>query len=160
MDGLFLWLNMQFLSIYLLRTYIMCSSRKNTYPAPHRRSLEFPWGRWVLKAKFLEAMCVKRKKEKKEFPGGRGVGMLWSKSYIDGKHVSTKHSTRNDRYQEIQPSHPKAWLSDKALTFRGNLDKWHSNEKLHEGNEMTMTNNASAIQYPDLTIHGITISLI
>ena len=47
--------------------YMMCSSRKNLYLA-HGRSLEIPWGRGVLKAKFLEAMY----ENKLEFPGGRG----------------------------------------------------------------------------------------
>ena len=45
----------------------MFSSRKNPY-SPHRRSLEIPRGRGVLKAQILEA----RYKAELEFPGGRG----------------------------------------------------------------------------------------
>ena len=58
----------------------MCSSRKNPYP-PHGKSLEIlGGGRWVFKAKFLEAMY----ENKLEFPGGGGcktkkisVGGVW-----------------------------------------------------------------------------------
>ena len=58
----------------------MCSSRKNPYPL-HGKSLEFPRGRRVLKAKFLEAalMCSSRKNpnplhgKSLEFPRGRRV---------------------------------------------------------------------------------------
>ena len=54
---------------YFFDKIIMCGSRKNPYP-PHRRSLEIPRGRGVLKAKFLEEMY----ENKLEFPGGGGGG--------------------------------------------------------------------------------------
>ena len=48
-------------------TTSLCGSRKNPYPA-HRRSLEIPRGRGVLKAKFVKEMY----ENVLEFPGGRG----------------------------------------------------------------------------------------
>ena len=60
----------------LCKDLAMCSSRNNPYP-PHRRSLEIPRGRGVLKVKILEAIY----ETKLEFPGGMGgakqKNLLW-----------------------------------------------------------------------------------
>ena len=57
----------------------MCISRKNPYP-PHRRSLEIPKGRGVLKVKILEA----KYEAKLEFPLGGGKKGVKEKTFCGG----------------------------------------------------------------------------